>query len=275
MPIISTIGRRHWKVRLLLGGIYAALIAGALSMVYPFLLMIAGSSKSAVDVAENRLVPRFLVDDQALYRKYTESLFNEQLSLMQAVYDSDAASFGTLAAPDPVPDAMLDAWADFLRTPSCPRPPIPSVSCARPPPGACSRSTCGAGRTSCSRAAAGAWMSSTANWARPSSTGIWWISGRRIFIYGAPTRARDPSTTPSATSRPASPWPIASISAWRDSIATTSSRTATRATWTPTTRAMARRIPRGTRSGWTSVIPPIRPAPTRSAPTGKPSCGSS
>lgn len=120
MPILSIIGRKHWKVRLLIGCIYAVLIAGALSMVYPFLLMIAGSSKSAVDVAENRLVPRFLVDDQALYRKYTESLFNEQLSLMQAVYDSDAASFGTLAAPAPVPDAMLDAWAEFLRTTGLP-----------------------------------------------------------------------------------------------------------------------------------------------------------
>lgn len=120
MPIISTIGRKHWKVRLLLGGIYLVLIAGALSMVYPFLLMIAGSSKSAVDAAENRLVPRFLVDDAALYRKYVESLFNEQLGLMQAVYDRDAASFGTLALPDPVPAAYLEAWADFLRTADLP-----------------------------------------------------------------------------------------------------------------------------------------------------------
>lgn len=120
MPILSAIGRRHWKVRLLLGGIYLVLMAGALSMVYPFLLMIAGSTKSAVDVAENRLVPRFLVDDHALYRKYVESLFNEQLSLMQAVYDRDAASFGTLAAPVSAPDAMLDAWADFLRAAELP-----------------------------------------------------------------------------------------------------------------------------------------------------------
>jgi hypothetical protein len=120
MPILSSIGRRHWKVRLLLSAIYLVLIAGALSMVYPFLLMMAGSSKSAVDVAENRLVPRFLVDDLALYRKYTESLFNEQLSLMQAVYDNEAASFGTLAEPASVPVGLLDAWADFLRAADLP-----------------------------------------------------------------------------------------------------------------------------------------------------------
>lgn len=115
MPILSPIGRRHWRVRLLIGCIYAVLAMGAVSMVYPFLLMVAGSTKSAVDVADNHLVPRFLVDDDALYRKYVEALFNESPSSMQAVYDSDAATFAALARPREVPAAFLDAWESFLR----------------------------------------------------------------------------------------------------------------------------------------------------------------
>lgn len=115
MPIISRIGRKDWKVRLLLGAIYLALVTGAVSMIYPFLLMIAGSSKSAVDAAETRLVPAFLMDDEALYRKYLESMFNESLNLMQAVYDSDVTSFAGATRPAAVPEAFLDAWSEFLR----------------------------------------------------------------------------------------------------------------------------------------------------------------
>ena len=48
MAIISRIGRRSFKVRALYVGMYAFLILGASSMVYPFLLMISGSTKSAV-----------------------------------------------------------------------------------------------------------------------------------------------------------------------------------------------------------------------------------
>lgn len=120
MPIISRIGRKDWKVRLLLGAIYLALTMGAVSMVYPFLLMISGSSKSAVDVAENRVVPRFLVEDEALYQKYAEALFNESLGVLQAVYNSDVTSFAGLRLPAPVPEAFLDAWGDFLRTADLP-----------------------------------------------------------------------------------------------------------------------------------------------------------
>jgi ABC-type glycerol-3-phosphate transport system permease component len=115
MPIISRIGRRNWRVRLLLGAIYAALATGAASMVYPFLLMIAGSTKSAVDAPAAELVPRFLVDDTALYQKYTEGLFNELLSMMQSTYNVDAPTFAQLTRPEGTPTPFVDAWADFLR----------------------------------------------------------------------------------------------------------------------------------------------------------------
>ena len=93
MPIISRIGRRHIKTRLLIGTIYAVLIAGTITMVYPFLLMVAGSSKSNADLSESRLVPRFLTDDEALWIKHVEALFNESLGMMRQVHNTDAPAF--------------------------------------------------------------------------------------------------------------------------------------------------------------------------------------
>ena len=66
MPIISQIGRRSFKVRALIFSIYALLIGGAITMVYPFLLMISGSTMSPVDQSEMEVIPAYLVDDDAL-----------------------------------------------------------------------------------------------------------------------------------------------------------------------------------------------------------------
>ena len=49
MAIISRIGRKSWRVRLLFAGMYLFLIAGGATMVYPLLLMLSGSTKSSMD----------------------------------------------------------------------------------------------------------------------------------------------------------------------------------------------------------------------------------
>ncbi len=114
MPIISAIGRRHWRVRALLAGLYACLALGAASMVYPFLLMLAGSTQSAVDSRRHTVLPGFLFDDTWLYRKYAEGLFNEQIQAAHRVYGNAAASFERFHPPPAGPDALRDAWREFI-----------------------------------------------------------------------------------------------------------------------------------------------------------------
>ncbi|MGQ9661359.1 MAG: ABC transporter permease subunit [Kiritimatiellia bacterium] len=116
MPIISAIGRRSFKVRMLIAAIYLVLGAGAVTMVYPFLLMVAGSTKSSVDVAELRVIPSFLVDDLALYRKHIEGLFNESLDMMKYTYGVEVPSFERLDPPQTVRTAFVEAWSNFLAT---------------------------------------------------------------------------------------------------------------------------------------------------------------
>ena len=70
MPIISHVGRKALTTRLLIGAIYVLLTIGAITVLYPFGLMIGTSVCSAVDMTEHRLIPRYLYDDDALFMKY-------------------------------------------------------------------------------------------------------------------------------------------------------------------------------------------------------------
>ena len=89
MPIISEIGRRHPGVRILIGCIYAALIAGAVTMIYPFLLMASGSMKSAVDSRTLDVVPAFLLDDTVLYRKHIEGFGEINIAATTVKYSAE------------------------------------------------------------------------------------------------------------------------------------------------------------------------------------------
>ncbi|MGD9874946.1 MAG: carbohydrate ABC transporter permease [Kiritimatiellia bacterium] len=114
MPIISQIGRKARKVRFLYACIYAALLLGALTMVYPFLVMISGSTKSAVDLKDLDIFPRFLRDDRMLYRKYVEGLFNESSDTMNAVYGTSFRNFEDVEPPENSDREMMAKWQEFL-----------------------------------------------------------------------------------------------------------------------------------------------------------------
>ena len=114
MPIIAKVDRRSTKTRILIAGIYTLLTAGAVTMLYPFLLMVAGSTKSGVDLPNNVVIPRFLRDDAELYRKHIEGLFNESFDQMQMAYQNDAASFMVLEPPEAVNEKLVDEWEAFL-----------------------------------------------------------------------------------------------------------------------------------------------------------------
>jgi multiple sugar transport system permease protein len=113
MPLISQVGRKDLKTRGLIAGLYAVLILGGLSMVVPFVLLLSGSTKSGVDMKDIAWVPRFLVDDTVLYQKHIESLFNEQLEIMRAVYDSDDTSFEKVLPPTEIRTGLVSNWVEF------------------------------------------------------------------------------------------------------------------------------------------------------------------
>ena len=114
MPLISTTGRRHPRIVLLREGIFALLVLGALTMLYPFLLMLGGSVRSQVDLRERTLVPAYLHDPVALWRKQVEALFDERLDAARTAYDEEIASFEMLPPPAQPRAELVAAWRDFL-----------------------------------------------------------------------------------------------------------------------------------------------------------------
>jgi ABC-type glycerol-3-phosphate transport system permease component len=117
MPIILRTERRHIRTRLLVFAMYAFLALGGLSMVYPFLLLVSGSTKSSVDVFDFDLFPRYLHDDTMLFRKYVEEKCNEQFRDYADNYAAVASNFRDLQPPAPCAPALLADWRQFNALP--------------------------------------------------------------------------------------------------------------------------------------------------------------
>ena len=115
MGIISEIGRKNIKVRLLIWCISISLIVGAMTMVYPFALMITGSSKSTVDVSENRLIPSFFTDEKVMYQKSVEALFSEESEAFQSSYDVQNGDFKKLEIPEQINKTLVSEWNTFIK----------------------------------------------------------------------------------------------------------------------------------------------------------------
>ncbi len=99
MAIIPTCGRKSWKLRLVIAGLYIALSAGAVTMVYPFLLMLASSITSGADVNSYRIVPRYVYDDDALFPKYAEDRYAGDIDLINQYYGTDFAKIEDIKPP--------------------------------------------------------------------------------------------------------------------------------------------------------------------------------
>ena len=70
MPLVSTVGRRSLGVRILFMVLYVILCIGGFTMVYPFLLMLTMGTTSNADAIEYRILPKFWLNDTALFKKY-------------------------------------------------------------------------------------------------------------------------------------------------------------------------------------------------------------
>ena len=114
MPIIGNVGRRSFKVRVLNITIHVVLILGALTMLYPFAIMVSGSFKSKVDSKVFSLYPSYFVDSDMLFRKYVEARNNEGTQALLINYKNLYNSYETVMPPVHPVRKCMDDWMNFL-----------------------------------------------------------------------------------------------------------------------------------------------------------------
>lgn len=85
--------------------LYMVLTLGAVTTVYPFLLMVTTGFKTNTDMNDNKLIPAFWRDPKALQEKYLDDK-----------YGMDKVLIGSTRIGATAPDGQIDAYESFLRT---------------------------------------------------------------------------------------------------------------------------------------------------------------
>jgi multiple sugar transport system permease protein len=75
MSLIGPVGRKRPRARLAMALLYAILCVGALTTLYPFVLMISTGLKGPTDQTDNVVVPKYLLDDKELLKKYIDDKY--------------------------------------------------------------------------------------------------------------------------------------------------------------------------------------------------------
>tara|TARA_B110000495_G_scaffold37937_2_gene30497 strand:+ start:14978 stop:16864 length:1887 start_codon:yes stop_codon:yes gene_type:complete len=116
MSIFLKSERKNSKVILLLISIYAFLTLGALTMIYPLLLMLSGSVKGKLDAYEFDVVPKFLLDDKTLFKRYVEHKYNEKTEEYQVANKEFIRIFKAIVPPDQIDNAKIEDWINFQKS---------------------------------------------------------------------------------------------------------------------------------------------------------------
>ncbi len=110
MPIIPQVGRKALSIRLLIASIYIALTFGAVTMVYPFLLMLATSITSSTDTNEFRIIPRYLSRADVLFAKYADDKYSGDIEQINMLYHTDFKKNEEIQPPDTPADSRMQAF---------------------------------------------------------------------------------------------------------------------------------------------------------------------
>ena len=110
MPIISTIGARSLKVRLVYGTIFLLLSLGAVTMIYPLMLMVSGSVKSQSDLMKVTPWPEYWFNDEALFQKYTESKYNVLLPEIEKTWHQISSNWRDISRPAEQDVELLESF---------------------------------------------------------------------------------------------------------------------------------------------------------------------
>ena len=86
-------------MRLIIAALYLALTAGAVTMVYPFVLMLSTSITSGADVNHLSVIPAYICNKSALFPKYADDRYAGDTELINQYYGTDFAKTDKITPP--------------------------------------------------------------------------------------------------------------------------------------------------------------------------------
>nr|MDQ2687401.1 hypothetical protein [Armatimonadota bacterium] len=113
MALIPVVGRRSWKIRGLIALLYVVLTLGAVTMVYPFLVMLGSSVTSQYDTNSYDLLPRYLYSQPALFGKYAEDKYRADMVVINDAYGTDWAKLQDVSPPANADAQRARDWDGF------------------------------------------------------------------------------------------------------------------------------------------------------------------
>lgn len=116
MALIPVVGRRSWKMRGLIALLYVVLTLGAVTMVYPFLVMLGSSVTSQYDATSYDLFPRYLHSRPELFGKYAEDKYRADMAVINDAYGTAYAKLQDVAPPTAFDAARARDWDGFVAT---------------------------------------------------------------------------------------------------------------------------------------------------------------
>lgn len=119
MSLIGKVGRKRPRARIALAALYLALSLGAITTLYPFLLMAATSLKGPTDQNDNALVPKFLKDEAELLTKYVDDKYAGNQQEIEATRTGPASAEEVARYRQMLRILPLDHWrAGFSLAPN-------------------------------------------------------------------------------------------------------------------------------------------------------------
>lgn len=84
MSLVSKVGRRRPRARIALATLYLILSIGAITTLYPFVLMLSTGLKGPTDQNSIAIVPEYFGDDKELLTKYLDDKYSGEISQIAA-----------------------------------------------------------------------------------------------------------------------------------------------------------------------------------------------
>ena len=113
MALIPVVGRKTLKMRAFVGLLYLVLSLGAVTMVYPFLVMLGSSVTSQYEKASYDIIPRYLRSENALFGKYAEDKYKGDMVQINAAYGTNYAGLQDVEPPPAGNAGRVRDWDRF------------------------------------------------------------------------------------------------------------------------------------------------------------------